>query len=119
MRHYCMFPPLQLGHAARHFATAAAAVPTAAFLPRLKEIAPGATIAELARPAANVFYADKSHILSMLESTARIIALLRPQRWGKTTVLQMVGAYYDVANKHKPVIPLRAATRLGRIPFPS
>lgn len=98
--------PLQLGHAIRHFASAAAAVPTTPLFPRLKEVAPGATIAELARPAANVFYVDKSHVLPILETTARITALLRPQRWGKTTVLQMVGAYYDVANKDKPVVTI-------------
>jgi len=101
-----VFPRLQLV-AARHFATPAAAVPKAAAVPAgLKEIAPGATISELALPAANVFYVDKSRFLPILESTARMPALLRPQRWGKTTVLQMVGAYYDVANKDEPVVTI-------------
>lgn len=105
-RHFCICLPLQVGYAFRHFVAAAAQATTSssAIGTRLKAVAPGATIAELADPASSLFYVDKSDILPVLESSTRMAALLRPQRWGKSVLLQMIGAYYDVANKSKPIV---------------
>lgn len=82
--------------------------------PNLKRIPVGSTVRQLFDPAGNLFHADKSDFIPILEDHADVVALLRPQRWRKTTFLRMVGEYYDVENKNKPVVAIaRGATQLA------
>ncbi|KAN0082333.1 putative AAA-ATPase domain containing protein [Elaphomyces granulatus] len=43
--------------------------------------------------------ADKTHFIPLLEEQAFQYMFLRPRRWGKSTFLNMLAAYYDVATK--------------------
>ena len=43
-------------------------------------------------------------LLGTLEDTADVVALLRPQRWGKSVFLDVLANYYDVSNAKQPLI---------------
>ena len=42
---------------------------------------------------------DKTHFISLLEESPFQYMFLRPRRWGKSTFLNMLAAYYDVKTK--------------------
>lgn len=73
---------------------------------QLKCVPNAATVESLYAPLSDMFHVDKSAFIPMLEQAASVATLLRPQRWGKTTFLSMVGAYYDVAHKDRPLITI-------------
>ena len=43
--------------------------------------------------------ADKTHFIPLLEKNPFQYTFLRPRRWGKSTFLNMLAAYYDVKTK--------------------
>src|SRR5271155_5771935 len=43
--------------------------------------------------------ADKTHFIPLLEEEPFEYMFLRPRRWGKSTFLNMLAAYYDVKTK--------------------
>ena len=50
------------------------------------------------------FFVDKSPFIHALESTSRIVALHRPQRWGKTIFLDVLANYYDGKHAERPIV---------------
>jgi hypothetical protein len=61
-------------------------------------------IAKFMNPVDNFFYVDKSFAIPLLERASCIVVLLRPQRWGKTVFLNLLSAYYDVAQAPAPFV---------------
>jgi hypothetical protein len=47
----------------------------------------------------NTIVADKTHFIPLLEENDFQYMFLRPRRWGKSTFLNMLAAYYDVKTK--------------------
>jgi len=47
----------------------------------------------------NAIVADKTHFIPLLEKRHFRYMFLRPRRWGKSTFLNMLAAYYDVKTK--------------------
>lgn len=45
----------------------------------------------------NLYYADKTQYLPLLESTGDYLFLIRPRRFGKSLFVSMMSAYYDIA----------------------
>ena len=44
----------------------------------------------------NAYYVDKTSFIPMLEKEGRYLTLLRPRRYGKSLLLDMLAVYYDV-----------------------
>ena len=44
----------------------------------------------------NYYYVDKTRYIEQLEQTARFLFLIRPRRFGKSLILNMLNCYYDV-----------------------
>ncbi|KAG2382190.1 hypothetical protein C9374_005392 [Naegleria lovaniensis] len=42
------------------------------------------------------FYVDKTHIIPFLERSGNVLFFARPPRWGKSLLLTMLEAYYDI-----------------------
>ena len=47
--------------------------------------------------AENYFYADRTHLLPLIESAGDQLLFLRPRRFGKSLLLSLLENYYDVA----------------------
>jgi len=47
----------------------------------------------------NFYYIDKTGYLPVLENAGEYLFFIRPRRFGKTLLLSMMAAYYDVLNK--------------------
>lgn len=45
----------------------------------------------------NLYYADKTPYLPLLEDTGNYLFLIRPRRFGKSLFVSMLQAYYDIA----------------------
>jgi hypothetical protein len=45
----------------------------------------------------NDYYVDKTHYIPQLESAAKFLFLIRPRRFGKSSLLTMLECYYDIA----------------------
>lgn len=75
---------------------------------KLKLVPAGCTsVADFKDPREDVFFVDKSPYIRILESTAKVVALLRPQRWGKSVFLDILANYYDVSNANQPLIRIQ------------
>ena len=46
----------------------------------------------------NCYYVDKTHFIPLIEQEARYLFLIRPRRFGKTLLINMLAAYYDINN---------------------
>ena len=46
----------------------------------------------------NSYYVDKTHFIPLIEQEARYLFLIRPRRFGKTLLINMLAAYYDINN---------------------
>ena len=46
----------------------------------------------------NCYYVDKTHFIPLIEQAARFFFLIRPRRFGKTLLINMLDAYYDINN---------------------
>lgn len=46
----------------------------------------------------NCYYVDKTHFIPLIEQAARFFFFIRPRRFGKTLLLNMLAAYYDINN---------------------
>jgi hypothetical protein len=71
---------------------------TAARAPRqYPKLLPAGTsnIADFLDPRENLFYVDKAAFIPLVEKAAHVAVLLRPKRWGKSTFLNLLIAYYD------------------------
>lgn len=49
----------------------------------------------------NRYYVDKSMYIPMLEDQANFLIFIRPRRFGKSLLLSMLRAYYDLSQKEK------------------
>ena len=49
----------------------------------------------------NFYYADKTMFLPMLEDSPNFLFFIRPRRFGKSLLLSMLHAYYDIRTKDK------------------
>jgi hypothetical protein len=88
------------------------------FPARLKLAPAGVTdISEFVNPSNNLFYLDKSAFIRSIEEASRVVVLLRPQRWGKTTFSNMLADYYDVARSAKPLVRISSGNTLQACSF--
>ena len=46
----------------------------------------------------NYYYVDKTHFIPLIEQEASYLFLIRPRRFGKTLLINMLAAYYDINN---------------------
>ena len=46
----------------------------------------------------NYYYVDKTHFIPLIEQFASYLFLIRPRRFGKTLLINMLAAYYDINN---------------------
>lgn len=46
----------------------------------------------------NYYYVDKTRFIPAIEQAASYFFLIRPRRFGKTLLLNMLAAYYDINN---------------------
>lgn len=49
----------------------------------------------------NRYYVDKTMYIPLLESQANYLILIRPRRFGKSLLLSMLRAYYDLSQKER------------------
>ena len=49
----------------------------------------------------NCYYVDKTHFIPLIEQEARYLFLIRPRRFGKTLLINMLAAYYDINNANR------------------
>lgn len=49
----------------------------------------------------NMYYVDKTMYIPLLEKQARSLFFIRPRRFGKSILLSMLRAYYDLSQKEK------------------
>lgn len=70
----------------------------------LKYLSVGSVFAGLKADRDMQFHADKAAFIPALESAGKVVALLRPQGWGKTLFLNMLRAYYDCARAAAPLV---------------
>jgi len=49
----------------------------------------------------NYYYVDKSRYLPQLEDTGKFLFLIRPRRFGKSSLMTMLECYYDIARKEE------------------
>jgi len=45
----------------------------------------------------NAYYVDKTHYIPQIESAGEFLFLIRPRRFGKSSLLSMLECYYDIA----------------------
>jgi hypothetical protein len=66
----------------------------------------------------NAIIADKTHFIPLLEKGSFEYMFLRPRRWGKSTFLNMLAAYYDVKT-HDLFEEIFGGLYIGRTPTKS
>lgn len=49
----------------------------------------------------NCYYVDKTHFIPRIEQAARFIFLIRPRRFGKSLLLNVLDSYYDINNAER------------------
>ncbi|NDV81489.1 ATP-binding protein [Bacteroides sp. 51] len=49
----------------------------------------------------NCYYVDKTHFIPRIEQAARFFFLIRPRRFGKSLLLNMLDSYYDINNAER------------------
>lgn len=49
----------------------------------------------------NRYYVDKTRFIPLIEEAASFFFLIRPRRFGKTLLINMLAAYYDINNKER------------------
>ncbi len=49
----------------------------------------------------NYYYVDKSRFIPLLEGTGTFLFLIRPRRFGKSSLLTMLECYYDIVRKEE------------------
>ncbi len=63
------------------------------------------------------YYVDKTHFIPELEDAGRFLFLIRPRRFGKSSLLTLLESYYDIAGK-KQFDFLFNGTHIGENPTP-
>jgi len=61
----------------------------------------------------NYYYVDKTHFIPLIEQFASYLFLIRPRRFGKTLLINMLAAYYDINNADRFEWFLEKATEVG------
>ncbi|MDL2213826.1 ATP-binding protein, partial [Bacteroides sp. OttesenSCG-928-N06] len=49
----------------------------------------------------NYYYVDKTHFIPLIEQAASFFFLIRPRRFGKSLLLNMLDSYYDINNANR------------------
>jgi len=47
----------------------------------------------------NYYYVDKTRYIPQLEETGKFLFLIRPRRFGKSSLLTVLESYYDIVRK--------------------
>jgi hypothetical protein len=81
----------------------------------LKRLPAGiSNIAAFLNTRENFFYVNKAPFIPVVEEAANVTLLLRPKRWGKTSFLNLLAAYYDSSHAAAPLVRIPGGdTRLA------